>query len=431
MSSKKLGWWLLALVAISIPAMAFAQEESVLEARGNGSGVNEAGIPVGAFLFSPTLELIYEHKDNIFLAEKGDCVGQLFGKCSDSVYLVRPRLMLELPVAENYFRVVYMPQWRDYKDYGLDDHWTHWVDFQAQVDTPSGFELKLDNRLVRGVMETPEFDPGREVLFGASPFLKDRANVLIGYAITETDQLGVDMTYTTTSFDDPTSVFYDFDTFEGGAKYRRNLGPLLNMSFGVGGIHNSVSNTDDFRNFDGFYGRATMDGEIAPNLSGTIMFGYEKRRFDRMEGTGIRQEFSGVTIDTNLKYAISEGTSLEFELGRTPYLSAFGDNAFYVSDHLGVFAATNLYGGLFATFAAYWSNNDYRRRSEAPYASKKRSDDILRISAGVGYHFTDMLSLRANYRYEDRDSNIKAADLLHPGFSYKANTILVNLVVGY
>jgi len=410
--AKKLGWWLVALVAVVIPCLASAQEESVYEAKNGEGTVNEAGIPVGAFLFSPSLELIYERKDNIFLTETD--------KVHDSVYVVRPRLMLELPVAENYFRVVYMPQYRNYKDFNFTEHWSHFLDFQAHVDTPSGFELKLDNRLVRGTLETAEFDPGRENPIGLSPFFKDRAQVTLGYAVSETDFLGADINYTTVRFDDQNTTFYDYDTFEGGLLYRRAMSPLMNMTAGVGGSHNSVSDTDSFRGYDGWYARAGVDGEFTQNLSGNFRLGYEKQRHDK-DLDGRRQEFSGLTIDSSIKYSAMEGSSLELELGRAAYLSNFEGNGFYTSEKIGLNFDTMIVGQLFGTAGFTFQRNDYDR---ANAGERKRRDDLKRATLGIGYHFTDIISARGNWRYENRDSNLS-------GFDYKANVFLVNLIFGY
>lgn len=429
--SKKLGWGILVFAMLLVPVLAGAQEESAVADK-TSSTVNEAGIPVGAFLFSPSLELIYENKDNIFLADKGDCVDDMMGKCSDSLYVVRPRLMLELPVAENYFRLVYIPQYRDYKNYPFNDNWSHFVDFQAVVDSPSGFQLKLADRLVRGVLETNEYDAGHEVAYGAEPFMKDGATLDIGYAITETDYLGAEINYNVVRFDNPTSLFYDYDTLEGGLAYRRNVGPLMNFFLGAGASRGNVdeTQTDSFRNFTGWYGRGGIDGEIAANLSGKISLGYANQKFDKMTD-GSRQEFSGLIADCRLTYGFAEGSSVELELSRSPYFSNFDTNAFYTADKIGLTLDMMLVGKLFGSLGGSWQQNDYDQASSAPWEGKKRSDDLTRLSVGLGYHFTDYLSLRANYRYEDRNSNIDWVDAAHPGNSYTANTFLVNLVVGY
>jgi hypothetical protein len=433
-------WWLLALGVAALPFAASAQEEPGVTGTADSS-VREAGIPLGAFLFSPSLEAIYERKDNIFLTDKLTE--------SDTVYVVRPRLLLELPVSENYFRLVYTPQWRDYKDHDevLDEKWSHFLDFRAVVDTPGGFEMRLDNRLARGGIETWEYDPGREVYYATSPFLKDSAALGLGYSVSETDYLGVVVSYDTVRFDDdpitntdpdpsiaPPPVFSDYDNLTAGFAYRRALGPLLALGFELGTKRSTV---DDFESRDskGFYASVGLSGELTPNLTGDIRAGYEKRRFDR-EADGRRQEFKGFTLDTRLRYAISDTSSMEFVLTRTPYLSGFEDQGFYVSDYLGVNLDLGLVDKLFLTAGAGLGKNDYDRRTETPSLSaKRRSDDLRRFQVGIGYHFTDFLSLRANWRRENRDSNLAWVDHLnHPfgaPYDYSANVYMVNLVVGY
>lgn len=420
--SKKLGWLFLAVAVTVLPQVAFAQEESVFDGSEQGSTVNEAGIPLGAFLFSPTLELIYEGKDNIFLTDRDEV--------DDTVYVVRPRLMLELPVAENYFRVVYVPQWRDYADYEFDDNWSHFVDFQAMVDTPSGFSLKINDRMVRGVLETPEVDPGRELYYSEEPFFKNQIELMMGFAFTETDFVGADVSYTTVRYDEANDAFYDYDLLEAGLAYRRAMNPLASMVFTAGIAQNSVSHTAEFREYDGWYGRVGFEGELTPNMAGELRVGYESREFGRISD-GSRPEYSGLTADMSLRYSFSDSSSFELEIGRAPYLSNYEENAFYTADRVAASFDFGIVGDLFGTVGASWHQNQYEEESEAIYGGDDREDDILRWGLGLGYHFTDWLSMRANWRYEERDSNLNWVSPSAPGFDYEANVFLVNLVVGY
>jgi hypothetical protein len=104
-------------------------------------------IPVGPFLFSPTLQLTWEDRDNIFLRPEGQ-------KFQDNIYLARARLMFEIPVYESYFRFTYTPQYRDFEKYNLEEKWSHFVDVGADLAFSSGVELNLNYRFVNANLET-------------------------------------------------------------------------------------------------------------------------------------------------------------------------------------------------------------------------------------------------------------------------------------
>ncbi|HSN54521.1 MAG TPA: hypothetical protein VLT32_07595, partial [Candidatus Sulfomarinibacteraceae bacterium] len=103
--------------------------------RGMSSGTGELdstrvhsdeAIPVGPFIFSPTLQLSWQHRDNIFFTPDDEV--------ADQVLLIRGQLLFEIPVYESYVRFSYTPQYRDYREYSLEDNWQHFFDAAAAFE---------------------------------------------------------------------------------------------------------------------------------------------------------------------------------------------------------------------------------------------------------------------------------------------------------
>ena len=118
-----------------------------------GIGVHsDEAIPVGPFIFSPALQLAWQDRDNIFFTPDNEIRDQLI--------LAKAQLLFEVPIYESYLRFSYTPQYRDYKDYELDDKWQHFFDAAAAFEFSSGLTLNLGYSYIIGNLETREVDPG-------------------------------------------------------------------------------------------------------------------------------------------------------------------------------------------------------------------------------------------------------------------------------
>ena len=95
-----------------------AQEISNSSGRGGRHGGQpDEAIVVGPFLFSPALQLSWQHHDNIFFTPDNEV--------ADQIYFARARFLFELPINQSVLYFSYTPQYRDYKTYELKDKWEH------------------------------------------------------------------------------------------------------------------------------------------------------------------------------------------------------------------------------------------------------------------------------------------------------------------
>ncbi len=155
-------------------------------------------ISVGPFLFSPALQLSWQHRDNIFFTPDNEV--------ADQVYLARAALVFELPIYESYVRFSYTPQYREYKDYELAENWSHFFDLSGAFEFSNGLVLDVIYQYIYGNLEVREVDPGGELVFGDSPFSKNFLGIGLDYWITARDGIGVEVDYADISYDDPLSL---------------------------------------------------------------------------------------------------------------------------------------------------------------------------------------------------------------------------------
>ena len=117
---------------------------------------------------------------------------------------------------------------------------------------------------------------------------------------------------------------------------------------------------------------------------------------------------------SDLTKQFSPSTSLGITATRATQLSAFEDNAFYVSNGVGAQLSAPL--GLRITLSAgagyHW--NEYKTTASA--LGEPREDRIFGWSIGIGRTLSRRAYVRADYRRERRDSNLDEFDVTINGF---------------
>jgi hypothetical protein len=379
-------------------------------------------ITVGPFLFSPALQLTWEHSDNIFLSPAGPV--------EDNIYLARARLMLELPIYESYLRFTYTPQYRDFEKFELQEKWSHFVDVAADLQFASGVELNIDYRFVNASLESSEVDAGSEVFgaIGDELFTKHFGRVGIDYWVTNRDGITVSADYTELSYDEgPSDIFYDYERASAGFGWLHQLTQILVMDLQYGHIEFEPKDTISYRKSESDEVTLGFRGQISPVVATELRLGWRETEYDLIETDPPFDEFSGPIIRGHLSWELAHGSSLRLDLLRSDFPSNYAANAYYTATggtlayHLN---RGRFIGGAFVRF----QNNDYELPVEfqGPGGTRvtvDRSDDIKTFRLGLGYRFTRAFSVLGAYLYEDRDSL--------PEFSYEVNIFTLSLVVGY
>ncbi len=407
-----------ALIASVVPAQEAPSSSGMSSGTGEVSEVgvhSDEAIPLGPFIFSPALQLGWQDRDNIFFTPDDEV--------RDQVLLAKARFLFEVPVYESYIQFSYTPQYRDYKDYDLDDKWQHFFDAAAALEFSSGLTLNLGYSYIIGNLETREIDPGGEVFFGDRRFDKHSAQFGGDYWITARDGLVFDLLWEDLKHEDP-QLFYDYTRLSGGFGWLHQISAILVMDVKYGVMdfdaHDSAFENNDYRDSLSHSLTVGFRGQLNPVVATELRFGYGIMQYDPQPNEPQVEDFKGAIVNGFISWEMAHGSVLRLDLLRMPYPSAFGDNANYVAS--GASLAYSLdRGSFFGQLRGRYQNNDYSRPDRI--TGENRSDDIYTFGLGLGYRFTYYLSLWGTYLYEDRDTLYR--------YSYTTNIFTLGLVVGF
>jgi hypothetical protein len=401
--------WLCVFSVLISPAIG-AQETQKIPVN------SDEAIPVGPFLFSPAVQLSWQARDNIFFTPDDPV--------SDQVYLARARLLFEIPIYESYVQFSYTPQYRDYKEYELEDKWGHFVDVAGAFEFASGMRLNATYNYIVGNLETREVDPGGELVWGDRRFTKNFAALGGDYFFTQTDGIIFEGTWTDIDHEDP-ELFYDYTRLYGTAGWLHQISPILVMTVNYGYIAFDAKDSDiqsnSFRDSSSNELTLGLKGQLSPVVATELAVGYRRTSYDLQPGDPPVSDFSGVIANGFISWDLAHDSALRLDVLRSDYPSNYGPNAYYVAT--GGSLMYNLdRGSFFGQARGRLQNNDYELPD--PSTGDVRSDDIFSLGLGLGYRFTDLFSLWGTYLYEDRDSTVYEA-------SYETNIFTLGLVFGF
>ena len=400
-------WISAALTVVMLAAVQAAAQGSMEPVKVNA----DEAIPVGPFLFSPAVELSWEHRDNIYF--KPD------NPVADQVYLARARLSFELPIFASYIRFSYTPQYRDYKNYPFRQNWGHFIDVNGGFEFSSGLRIKTEYKFVDGALETREIDPGGELLPGDAGYRKHYGGVLADYWVTQRDGISVDTRYSTVDHDDPT-LFYDYSEQDASIGWLHQINPILVLDIRYRYGQFDAKNTLQYRDSNSNEINFNLRGQLSPVVSTALRIGWRKTAFDTVDQQSDIEDYTGLIMNGWIQWELAHESNVRLDLIRSDYPSNFQLNAYYVAT--GASLIYNLQRGrLLGQLRARYQSNDYALPDLQ--SGEDRTDDIATFGLGLGLRISELLSLRGNYLYEDRRS-------LHP-YSYTTNIFTIGLVVGY
>ena len=405
-----------AVIALPVSAQQVAPASHSSNSPGTVPVNSDEAIAVGPFLFSPALQLTWESRDNIFFTPDNEV--------SDQVYLARARFLFELPIYESYLQFSYTPQYRDYKDYELEDKWGHFVHFGGGFEFAGGVSLDLTYNYIVGNLETREVDPGGELVFGGRNFTKNFAGAAVDYWFAPRDGLTAGVSWTDVEYDDPRQ-FYPYTRLAGMIGWLHQLSPILGMNVKYG--HSDFDAKDNsfydnsFRDSSSDQVTFGLNGQLSPVVATELVVGYRQTKYDVLPGEPPIEDYKGPIVNGFISWDMAHGSLLRLDVLRSDYPSNFNINAYYVAT-----GGSLLYnldrGRFFGQLRGRYQVNDYDLPDLA--TGIVRSDDIMSAGVGVGYRVTKIFSLQGAYLYEDRDSNIYRE-------SYTTNVFTLGLVIGY
>lgn len=414
------------------------------------------GIPVGNAVFYPSVEAVYTHTDNLFLLDES----MPFGKEGDSFWILRPSLGIELSLEQSFLRFNLSYQYKDYQSYDFGNHNAWFADFDSNFKFSNGAALYFRDHFIRGVQEVNQFDPGYETTFNNTPFNRNYAQLGFTLPVNKRNTFGLELGHNFVNFSNAegTLAFYDFSQFSAEAfwKYHYSATSSVVASYTYGdstqdhvAYGNGMSRLPvldrDYKSNQFMIG---WEGSIASRVSGSVKGGYKEMNFynDRV---GMEfNDYSGLVGKADLGFQFSEFFRGDFSLFRDAYQSAYNINNFYTASggQFQIHHQINRY--LFWDAGVLFQANNYPETAVGdvdgdglldsplyllPWTGLDRKDDISRATAEVGFHFTQQMSLRVNYQYEDRDSNVSYTDMatVYKPFSYTENRFAFQFQFGW
>jgi hypothetical protein len=324
---------------------------------------------------------------------------------------VQPRVAAVAPVGAGRFTFDYAPVLRAFATYDDVNSSSHQLAAGLELPVGSRTTVRLRDRFRSGVLDTRVVDPGGEYFFGLGRFRRNDldagASVLVGprLSLELAGALGA------VRFQEPSS-FFEYDTRLASAGLGFELTPNLKAIASY--VYDTVPRPDERPEAESraHSAQLSVSGEILPLLTGDVVVGYRSQESPNAGPGGT--SYSGFTMSAALARELGREASLGLYASRTTPVSAFEENAFYVSTavqgtlQVPLPARFQLRGGV----GYQW--NDYR--VVASELGRPREDEILGWYVGLRRPIVRSLFLSGAYRSEDRRSNIDEFDTDADGF---------------
>jgi hypothetical protein len=381
------------------------------EDRPAGFGAETRGaLSLGPLSLRPSIVLSYVDADVAGLAGPTPV--------RDRYLQVQPSLTGEMPLFDGKVQATYEPRLRSFSSYPEVGTTTHLAN--ASLDLPVGTSLtfQASEHFAHGILETTEVDPGREYFFALGRFT--RWSTDLGARWELGGRLGLDLGagWNQVSFD-TTSSFFPYSNYSLRAGLGYEVTPSLRAVLGY--TYDRVPRPDQrplAESTANSFG-LSVKGEITPLVTGQIEVAYRDQTSPLAAVGG--QRFQGVTTGVSLKKEFRPDSWLDLFVNRATELSAFEQNAFYVTTAaqagvtLPVPFSCSFRGG------AGYQWNTYQTVASA--IGVPREDTIFAWSVGLGRPLGSRAFLRGDYRRERRNSNLR-------DFNITTHSLIVQLGIG-
>jgi hypothetical protein len=366
----------------------------------------DEGIAVGPFRVRAAVDARYVDADTF--------VESTATPTRDKYLEVQPRVAAVAPVGEGHFTLDYAPVFRAFATYDDVNSSSH--SLGARIDLPVGSRvtLRAGDRFRSGLLDTRVVDPGGEYFFGLGHFRRNDADA--GASIMVGPRLSVELggALSTVRFQEE-SNFFDYDTRAASAGFGFEVTP--NLKAVASYVYDTVPRPDERPEAEAtaHSGRFTLTGEILPLLSGEVSVGYRDQTSPNAGAGGT--SYSGLTLSAALARQIGRDSLLAVFASRSTPVSAYEENAFYVSTSLQGTLLVPLPARLQLSGGLGYQWNDYRTVASA--IGEPREDRILGWFVGLRRPVRPNLFLSGVYRSEDRTSNVDTFDTNADGFYFQ------------
>ncbi|MFB3851073.1 MAG: outer membrane beta-barrel protein [Acidobacteriota bacterium] len=416
----------------------------------------QEGIPWGNAYFKPSVEFIYAHSDNIMRVDSS-----MGDKLDDNFWIIRPQVGLEFPFENSYVNLAIQYEYKDYDDYDLVHHDTWAGTLDSQFRFANNSVLSIQDHYIQGVQQTEQFDPDMEVYWGTSKFSRNQLVVDYSIRVTSLNTLGLHLSHNFVDFksdyDSGILPFYSYGQKGGGVTWKYHYQPLASLVFEWELIQSDPRNDNYLYTPVGTFtteksyreNRISIgwEGNAQRKLSGFAKIGYKRMNFGDYLGISF-DDYKGVVADAGLTLRLTEFSDLNAVLFRHGNQSSFNVNNYYTATGADIRFHHQFNRYLFGTIGGKYQKNDYPEGIDYDVnkdgmvdvsmfwylRGQKRNDEITQFLAELGYHFTPRVSLRLNYFYENRDSNLRYIDafnILRKPFTYSENRFVFQIQMGW
>jgi hypothetical protein len=326
---------------------------------------------------------------------------------------VVPGVTANAPVFTGRLAAEYEPRFRFFSDIPEINETAHFAG--ARLDLPVGTRtlLRVGHRYTRAVLETAVVDPGHEYFFGLARYtfnhMTAAARIDAGPSLT----VELDAGWRWSRFDrDELVGFFDYDsrTFRAGLGYDLRSDLRATVSYAYDRIPPPADRP--IAESTGHNLLGSLAGQITPLTSGSVTIGL-RRQTNPLAAEG-SEGFTGITFGGALRRQLGYSSSLGLRFTRSIYPSAFEGNAYYVNNSITGTLEVPLPFELWGQGSAGFLRNNYP--TVDPSIGVPRRDDIWAWTVGIGRQLGWRSWLRADYRREERNSNIPGLDVTNDGF---------------
>jgi len=461
-------------IPLSRVAVGFALSVWMLSggvARGQAFRTTGEGLNVGHFLLYPSVDFEYTDSDNVFYSSQDLPEDQII---KSGMTVVRPRILMDLPIGGNRIRWVYSPLYRDYtsKSFVQTQRFSHYFDFEA-LHTGPVVTVRGGYHLVLGTEELREVDRGGELVFGTTPFKAYVTEAEVTLSMGARNGISVLPLYNAVAFDDSTpNSLIGYRRRQIEIRFQHAVS-LTSQVFAFYSHEDSQQDREQvlFGNVSydartaGLGLRRTLNREVVAFLHA----GYKEMDFKG----GSNSNFRGPAVDANATWQVSDVTVLALSGVHQAFQSFYINNNYYLDTEVR-FRLTHQVGrNVFWDTSIGFLNNRYADpldisvtaetppgqdcepmipdpgdpsqlicggdgridiyESLQPSVGRRRHDRLYRAEVGAGWQLSPLLRLFIGYNSERRRSNVEqivSGQTVDP-FAYSVNRILFRLEAGW